>query len=334
MIIKAVVLLIIELVIYWIIGALIAGSLFRERKVNSEILTVIGFLGYQILFQVCAFPFIITKRWFHELVTCWLIVIVCVIAIGVFLKRKYLLSQMQEMCTKIKEQPLCFAVGVLAVVLFAYYGMMNGRLDDDSVYYIGLANTTLDLNIMFRSNVYTGELQPSLYLRRIFATFEINAAMLAKVFEIHPILVMRVFRVVLNATLSACTLFEIGNVIYQKVEVQQRRMKSMAFMVLALYSNFLMEKTIFTSGTFLLHRTYEGKAYAAGVLVFFGIYICMQMTLEKQKRSYVGLMIVLLWASSAISSTAVVVNLAVFVVWGIAYFGTKFAKKFMVQMEE
>ncbi len=333
-IIKTVLLLIIELIVYWALGALVAGIVSKGQKINIGIQTVIGFLSYQILFQVCAFPFIITKRWFHELVTCWMLVIVFVVAVSFWVRRKWLTAQIREVVKWIKCQPLSFCAGVVAVLLFAYYAMMNGRLDDDSVYYIGLANTTVDLNIMFRSNVYTGELQPSLYLRRIFATFEINAAALAKIFDIHPIFVMRVFRVMLNVILSSCSLYAIGEVIYQKREEYERRQKAMAFMVIALYSNFLMEKTIFTNGTFMLHRTYEGKAYAAGVLVLFALYICMKMMSAERKRSYFGVAALLLWASSAISSTAVVVNAAVFGVWGIACLGMILAGKFVRRVEE
>lgn len=334
MIIKVILLLIIELMIYWALGALVAGIMTKGQKINIGIQTVVGFLSYQVLFQVCAFPFIITKRWFNELVTCWLIVIVLVVAVSFFVRRKWLYAQVRESVKWIQSQPLSFCAGIVAVVLFAYYAMMNGRLDDDSVYYIGLANTTVDLNIMFRSNVYTGELQPSLYIRRIFATFEINAAALAKIFDIHPIYVMRVFRVALNVILSAFSLHAIGATIYQKYEVLECRKKSMAFMIIALYTNFLMEKTIFTNGTFLLHRTYEGKAYTAGVLVLFAIYICMKLTYATQKKRYVVAILLLIWSSSAISSTAVVVNIAVFVVWGIGYLGMNFAGRFIGRMEE
>ena len=214
MVIKAILLLIIELLVYWLVGALVTGFFWREKKVGAGIQTIIGFLAYQVLFQVCAFPFIITKRWFTELVTCWIIVILAVLAVSVFLRRKDLVSQVKGLAASVKAQPLSFVVAIVAIAVFGYYAMMNGRLDDDSVYYIGLANTTVDMDVMFRSNAYTGAMQPSLYLRRIFTTFEINAAALAKIFDIHPIIVMRVTRVLTNIVLSAFSLHTIGNQIY------------------------------------------------------------------------------------------------------------------------
>jgi len=334
MVIKAILLLIIELLVYWLVGTLVTGFFWREKKAGVGIQAVIGFLAYQILFQVCAFPFIITKRWFTELVTCWTVLVLAVLAVSIFLRRKDLVSQVKGFVASVNAQPLCFVVAIVAVVIFGYYAMMNGRLDDDSVYYIGLANTTVDMDVMFRSNVYTGAMQPSLYLRRIFTTFEINAAALAKIFDIHPIIVMRVTRVLTNVVLSAFSLHAIGTKLYVKHEYKECQKKSMTFMIIALYSNFLMEKTIFTNGTFLLHRTYEGKAFAAGTLVLFTIYLCIELTLEEQKKKYIWLLILLLWASTAISSTAVIINLAVIVIWVIACLGMRIGARYWKQLEE
>ena len=60
----------------------------------------------------------------------------------------------------------------------------------------------------------------------------------------------------------------------------------------------------------------------------------MKMMSAERKRSYFGVAALLLWASSAISSTAVVVNIAVFGVWGIACLGMILAGKFVRRVEE
>lgn len=332
MVVKAILLVIIELLVYWVTGAFVAGFVSRKKQMGIGLQTVAGFLCYQILFQVFSFPFIITKRWFNELVTCWLIAIVLFLAVSVFVRRKLLWAQVKSLIGIVKKQPMYLVLGGLAVIVFCYYVVMNGRLDDDSVYYIGLANTTVDLNIMFRSNVYTGELQPSLYLRRIFTTFEINAAMLAKVFSIHPIIVMRVTRACLNVILSVCSIFEIGKMVYCNLEETARRKKSIAFTMIALYANFLMEKTIFTNATFLLHRAYEGKAYAASTLVLFAIVICLRLVRNKQREDFIWL-ILLLWASTAVSTTAIVINLGIIGMWLTAQLLVKFVGR-MNKVEE
>jgi len=70
MVVKAILLVIIELLVYWVTGAFVAGFVSRKKQMGIGLQTVAGFLCYQILFQVFSFPFIITKRWFNELVTC------------------------------------------------------------------------------------------------------------------------------------------------------------------------------------------------------------------------------------------------------------------------
>ena len=87
-----------------------------------------------------------------------------------------------------------------------------------------------------------------------------------------------------------------------------------------------MEKTIFTNATFLLHRTYEGKAYAAGTLVLFTILICLQILTNRQKADYIWLLL-LLWASTAVSTTAVVINLIVIAMWMVVQWMIKMVNR-------
>jgi len=333
MIIKAILLILAELVIYWMIGALASAAISGKKKMNMGIQVIAGFLCYQILFQICALPFIMIKASLTQLTACWNVVLLLAVAVGGFIGRKTLVQQGKELIAQVKAQPGYYAAGTVVVILLCYYVALNGRLDDDSVYYIGLVNTTLETDTMFRHNVYTGQLLPSLYLRRVLVTFEINSAVLAKNFQIDPIILMRVSRASLNIILSAFAIKGIGKLVYAKREPAECERKSITFMVIALYANFLMDKTIFTSATFLLHRAYEGKAYAAGTLILFVTYICLELILEKRKRNYLWMLIVL-WASVAISTSALIVNLTAIGMWLGSYCLMKMMEKRQERVEE
>lgn len=317
MIIKAVLLVAIELIIYWLVGTLADGFITGSKRSNACMRTAKGFLCYQILFQICALPMILLERSLTELTGCWCVLLLVVVIAAILLRRKQIRKDVDAVIAVIKSQPLYCLAGIVAIVALCYYVSVNGVLDEDSLYYIGLVNTTLETDTMFQYNVYTGVYMPSLYLRRILVTFEIEAAVLAKVFRIEPILVMRLFRSCVNVILSAITIYSIGGFVYKDYEPENRRKKSIVFAILALYANFLMDNTIFMNATFLLHRAYEGKAYAANTLILCLIFLCIETIIEKKKRNYIWLG-VLMWASAAISTSAIIVNLAAISVWVIA----------------
>ncbi len=64
---------------------------------------------------------------------------------------------------------------------------------------------------------------------------------------------------------------------------------------------------------FLLHRAYEGKAYAGNVFNTFTIYLCIEEIRKSDKWNYIYLAVTL-WACIAISSTAIMVTGAACVV--------------------
>ena len=70
---------------------------------------------------------------------------------------------------------------------------------------------------------------------------------------------------------------------------------------------FLFDNTIYTSAAFLLHRAYEGKAYAGNMLLLFTIYLCILYIRQRDKWSCIYL-ILTLWACIAISSSAIMVT--------------------------
>lgn len=314
MIVKAILLIVIELIIYGLVGTLVCSIVARDRKVNIAVRVIEGFLCYQILFQLCALPFIMLRRSLTELTICWNVLIGIILVISIWRNRKQLINDIANVFSILKQYPLYCGAGIAAVMFVCIYVSLNGRLDDDSIYYIGLVNTTLESDMMFRRNVYSGELVPSLYLRRILVTFEINSAVLAKTFGIHPIILMRVMRGSMNVIFTALSIREIGKLVYQKREETERGKKSIVFMVIALFSNFLMNNTYYTGATFLLNRAYEGKAYAGNTLILFTTYLCMELAMEQKKENYLWL-IVMMWASLAISTSAIVVNAVAIVAW-------------------
>ena len=67
MIIKAIGVLFLDIAIYYVIGTAITERFKNRIKRNVAFHIIIGFIVYQIIFQVCAIPFIWLKRSLTEL---------------------------------------------------------------------------------------------------------------------------------------------------------------------------------------------------------------------------------------------------------------------------
>ena len=105
-------------------------------------------------------------------------------------------------------------ITIIAVLIVCWYATLNGELNDDSLYYIGVVNTTVTTDTMFQYNAYTGVAMPSHYFRRVLVTIEINAAVVCRIFGVHPIIIMRIFRGNLNVILTALTIALIGTTVF------------------------------------------------------------------------------------------------------------------------
>ena len=302
-IIKAIFILLLQIIIFYLFGSLFEYLCRRKHGILFKIIT--GFLVYQIVFQICAIPMIGSDQSLTRLTVLWcgIVSVCCVITIA--LCRKRITEDCAMVVSQVRSHRRSFFLVLLLLGIICYYVCINGELNDDSTYYIGLINTTLTSDQLYKFNAYTGVQMDSHYLRRAFVTFDINTAVACKVYGIHPLIITRITRACLNVLLTGGVVYLIGRILFR--EEKDPFEKAGIFTCLAMVCNYLFDNTIYTSATFLLHRAYEGKAYAGNVLMYFTIYICILIITQKRKWNYVYLLITL-WACIAISSSAILVT--------------------------
>ena len=306
MIIKAIGVLFLDIAIYYVIGTAITERFKNRIKRNVAFQTVIGFIVYQIIFQICAIPFIWLKRSLTELTFVWTALITVIIIVAAVKARKRIPEDFCLVKRILKEHRLLMGITIIAVLIVCWYTTLNGELNDDSLYYIGVVNTTVTTDTMFQYNAYTGVAMPSHYFRRVLVTFEINAAVVCRIFGVHPIIIMRIFRGNLNVILTALTIALIGTTVF----CDEKTVEKSAILVcvsMALY--FIADSTMYSNAAFFLNRTYEGKAYAGNALIYFMVYLCICL-MQTKRKSYLLLIGLLIWGCSAISSTAAMVSIA------------------------
>lgn len=302
---KAVLLLVLELIIEYLFGTLVV-KLVLKRSIHPVANVLIGFAAYQGMFQIGALFFIFTTGVLHQLSAAWIVVVGITVILSVVLCRKIIMTHITDGIKCIRAHRGIFSCVLLVLFIFCYYVSINGEINEDARYYIGLITTSVDTDSLFRYNVYNGYEVDSLYLRRVLATFEIHSAVLSQIFQIHPLVVTRVFRACQNVILTSAAVYLCAEELLWKKEVQAVE-KSLVTVVVFWFMQLIFADSIYTPAAFGLYRAYEAKAFTANVLVLFGLYLCIKVMREKGNRNIL-LVLIFLWGCMAMSTSAMIVG--------------------------
>ena len=301
-VIKAIGILLLQIIIYYLFGTMF--ELFCRKKHGVVFKEISGFLVYQVLFQICALPMIKADQTLARLAVLWgVIVITCCIGTAIFCRER--IAEDIEMIIKAFFRHKVWFL-LMGCFLFAmcYYVSINGEMNDDSTYYIGLINTTLTSGRLYKFNAYTGEQVHSLYLRRALVTFDINTAVACKIYHIHPLVITRITRASLNMILTAGAVYLIGRNLFQ--EEKDAFWKAGTFtksLIIRLHTRSVCRmrwrRICCVRSTILELRIY--------LLLLFTIYLCILYIRQRDKWNCIYL-ILTLWACIAISSSAIMVT--------------------------
>ena len=321
---KALFLLIFDIVFCFFFGTLINNKIWKKQE-NPIENTLIGFFAQQAVFQVLALGVYWKTAILHHLSILWMGVVLFVIGMTLLFARTQVKNSVKNLFSVVKKNRRIVLFGLLVMGLTAFYVATHGVADDDAMYYIGLVNTTASTDRIYQYNVYTGEIMSAMYGRRALVTFEIQSAVYAQVWNLHALLVTRIFRACENVILTGMAVYLCGTQLYDKAV--DREKKSILLMIFYFFLLPMFANTIFTPATFLLRRGYEGKAFTANVIAIFVLYQIVRILRTNQKKE-MGLLLLICWGSVAVSTSAIVLCASEVVAIGVfAYVGLWIRKK-------
>lgn len=304
LILKALLLLVLELIIEYLLGTMLVKLVLKTAE-NPCLNLMMGFMAYQALFQVMSLTFTFTTRVLHHLTIAWGAILLVLVPLSFWVGKDIIKKHVLNCIKIVKCNKELFLLFVIVTAAFCYYTSINGERNDDAQYYVALMTTSVQTDSLFQYNVYTGQEMDSLYLRRALATFEIHSAVLSQMFQIHPILVARIFRACQNVILTSIAVLSCASALFWRKDAECIE-KSLLTTVVFWALQMPFANTIYTPAAFLLYRTYEAKAFTANFVVFFGLYLCVK-ALREQNRKYLIFIAFYLWGSMALSTSAMVV---------------------------
>lgn len=300
-------LLILEILIEYFAGTMLTKILLK-KDTNPAMSVLVGFVAYQVLFQILALGVVCTTKVLHHLSIVWGISLIILTPLSCWYSRHILKEQIDACIAIIKRNKGCFFLCSLVVLAFVYYTCINGEINEDSTYYIGLIATSVETDSLFKYNAYTGIEMESFYLRRALATFEIHSAVISQILGIHPLVVARIFRASQNVLLTSVAVLLCSKTLFWRNE-ENGVAKAMLTVAVFWILQLPFAHTIYTPARFLLYRTYEAKAFAANFVVLFGVYLCVRL-LRERNIGHIIMLGIYLWGSMALSTSATLVAIA------------------------
>lgn len=298
---KALLILIIELNIYYMLGYTMGKMKIFPAITSIASRFICGFIGYHFLFWCLAFPQMMMNGTLDKLSITWFFVMGSIISIIIIRSYKDLWKSYKYFVKRCFELKWYLIFGVMLTLFMVYFVCVNGQTDIDARGYIGEVTSIVDTNQLTGILISNGQKLDSIAFKRAFAMFGINSAVLCDIFDIHPLIFCRTVRAAMNIILFAIVTFEILTWVFRNYKDRFEH----AIIVLMLNESFLFlfTNSIYSSSSFMLYRTYEGKAYCSGVLVLLAIFMALK-TCTTNNAKWFGMIFITMITAMSISATA------------------------------
>lgn len=275
-IIKIIIVLLIELNIYFYLGICMCKIKCFPNVNTFGWKLIYGFLGYHVLFWCFAFPCTFFNVSVTGLAILWGVMIcsLTVFTIGL-LGIKKIVFFYQEFFSLFKKYKIYVIPCVITICFLIYYVCINGQNDIDAQFYIGEVTTRLDTNRLAGVDVLTGYETNTIGWKHAFTMIGANSAVLCKIFQMRPLVFCRTVRATINILFLTLASFKTFWWIYRGK--QHRFEHSIMGVMLSSVFLFLFANTIYTPSRFILYRAYEGKAYCGGTLILILINLVIKL---------------------------------------------------------
>ncbi len=259
----------------------------RMRKYRESVLMTIlsGYTAMFGLFEVMALPMIYAKISFSVLAYSYGACILILSLLAVIFERKRIIPMFRQLFRNRKGITWTMAVALLLIFLQVAVYIVGMSTDLDDAFYVGTATTTLETNTMFQYNSYTGLLLKQMPSRYVLSPFPVLLAFYGKVIGMNPTIIAHSIMPVFFVALAYSVYGLLGMRLFQ----EDRKATGMFLCFLSLIHMFSYY-SVYTQGTFMLIRIWQGKAFLASVLLpflfFFGYHI---FTEECKKGEWITL---------------------------------------------
>lgn len=202
----------------------------------------------------------------------------------------------------------------LAMVLFQMYmSFTRASFDGDDAYYGVQALIAQQVDTLYRVNPYTGRSAP-LDVRHALALFPVWEALAGSISGIHATIICHSVIPLFFIPLTYLIYYQIGKTLFAR----KRELLPMFMLLLGLWQMF-GNVSLYTTETFFLTRTWQGKSFAGNFVIPAVFWIFLRLYEDEKKAVWWILLGALNLAGGASSSLAVMLSCLMTVGFGFLF---------------
>lgn len=319
-ILKALMCSVILIIVPALVGVVVTTPLSAGNKSLGMIIPV-GYITMLLLFELVTIPVLLTTKYqnFKYVVAIYTPIILLICALGV-----YVLILQSRICGGIKDylHRLCdiykfeklnyskyvWVVVAAVLVFILIMSQTKALFDGDDAYYVVQSLITQQNGSMYVTLPYTGGAAP-IDMRHALAVFTMWITYVGCVSGIHTTIICH--------TVLPLVLIPLSLLIYSEIGIRLLKGKEDLLPYFALVTEFLIlfgKTSLYTSETFLLSRTWQGKSLAGNLLIPMTVLTLIILFSEKKPYKYV--LLVLMNAVAGIFSSLAVMLISILIAAG------------------
>lgn len=319
-------------VIFWLLVipfcmGLVPVNFISGKRNNPGVILLAGYLFMWAVFEVITIPaviwiqndnFLFVLRWFTVIL---ILIAISGLAIGYMRLRKREIRKIRVKVPDIKllirnpEAKIEWLIFLLIVGFQLYMSVTRASFDGDDAYYVVHSLIAQQTGTMYKYLPYTGWMT-TLDARHALAVFPMWIAFVAVRADIHATIVSHVIMPLILIPLSYLVYYEIAKVLFA-----QRKENIPVFMIIMGMFQMFGNVSIYTSETFFLTRTWQGKAVVCSIIIpmMFLLLLWIFDKKDDRREQTAGIWIMLLCLNMA---TGICSSLAVFILAILLAFAT------------
>lgn len=295
--------LILETAVFFSFGSLLMKIL--KMKEEASMALMLGYLLYMGIFELIAVPATLLWVPLTTLAYVWAAIMIVIVLAGIVLCGKTWLCQIGNIPKVIRSHS--FMLLAVGTVIFLQCLAVVLHMDNtaDAAYYVGTVGTSVYTDTLARYNPLNGNPTKYFQVRYVLSAYPMHNAVWCRLTGMHALVQSKVVMSALNVFISNLAIYQIGKRLF---EGRQKQADLMVILVCVLQ---LFSNTIYTTGTFLFTRSYEGKALLGNLAIPVVLFCAIWFWQEKNSKNIWIVLFLASLSAVAFSGSAIILPVAI-----------------------
>lgn len=283
-----------NIVLLLIMPLMIGGfiTLIIPQRDSLSLRLLSGYIIAFAVFDLLVLPSIFLKLTLGLFSKLFFVVMILLSLTGFIIGRKTTLSLIKEAVStvfNIKKQAFLL-LAMLLILGQTIYVASSTHIDDDDAFYVATAETAVASDTLMEIDPYTGEAYTELPARYMLSPVMIWNAAISKITHTPPVITAHTILPCIFIPLSYMVYYLFADLLERRKKIKNKGLFLLLVTIIFAFSGY----SVYSQGTFLLTRIWQGKAMlAAFLLPAVLLYLMMFFEAGLTKKTYIWMFFVM-----------------------------------------